>query len=208
MVSRGEMYCYRYAPILPGEYRIYERRGKTVCKEYGFTAVCGDRHGFVKVSEKDRRYFAYTDSNPFMPIGINMAFPQSFAVSDGSEFGQSDNIAYIGLKQYETWFKKANENGVNLVRIWCGHTYFSVDTNEAGVFHIEQFAKLDRINTLKSRTATSKRKSTIMKSFVRFPLSVRLSTRTAIRSPSLTIVSSRLLSIRLLSVPLCHSLSF
>lgn len=102
MVSRGEMYCYRYAPILPGEYRIYERRGKTVCKEYGFTAVCGDRHGFVKVSEKDRRYFAYTDSNPFMPIGINMAFPQSFAVSDGSEFGQSDNIAYIGLKQYET----------------------------------------------------------------------------------------------------------
>lgn len=96
MVSRGEMYCYRYAPILPGEYRIYERRGKTVCKEYGFAAVCGDRHGFVKVSEKDRRYFAYTDSNPFMPIGINMAFPQSFAVSDGSEFGQSDNIAYIG----------------------------------------------------------------------------------------------------------------
>ena len=70
-----------------------------------------------------------------------------------------------------------------------------------------------RINTLKSRTATSKRKSTIMKSFVRFPLSVRLSTRTAIRSPSLTIVSSRLLSIRLLSIrllsaPLCHSLSF
>ena len=148
MVSRGEMYCYRYAPILPGEYRIYERRGKTVCKEYGFTAVCGDRHGFVKVSEKDRRYFAYTDSNPFMPIGINMAFPQSFAVSDGSEFGQSDNIAYIGLKQYETWFKKANENGVNLVRIWCGHTYFSVDTNEAGVFRFEQFAKLDRIMAL------------------------------------------------------------
>lgn len=67
--------------------------------------------GFVKVSEKDRRYFAYTDSNPFMPIGINMAFPQSFAVSDGSEFGQSDNIAYIGLKQYETCSKRQMKMG-------------------------------------------------------------------------------------------------
>ncbi len=148
MVNKGETFCFRYAPVLHGEYKIYERRGNDVLKEYGFTVLCRDKHGFVRVSEKDRRYFAYTDSEPFMPIGINMAFPQSFAVSDGSEFGQSDNIAYIGLKQYETWFKKASENGVNLVRIWCGHTYFSVDTNEAGVFHIEQFAKLDRIIAL------------------------------------------------------------
>ena len=39
MVSRGEMYCYRYAPILPGEYRIYERSGTAVCKEYGFKKI-------------------------------------------------------------------------------------------------------------------------------------------------------------------------
>lgn len=148
MVSVGENFCFRYAPVLPGEYKICEKCGNAVLKEYGFTAVCGDKHGFVKVSDKDRRYFAYTDSEPFMPIGINMAFPQSFAVSNGSEFGQSDNVAYIGLKQYEAWFKKASENGVNLVRIWCGHDYLSADTNEAGIFHAGQFAKLDRIIAL------------------------------------------------------------
>ena len=145
-IKPGESdYRYRYAADCEGEYTICEMSGETVLDKYSFTAACGERHGYIKVSARDKRYFSYVDGTPFMPIGMNMAFPECFAVSNGEEFGHSDGCAYLGLRQYELWFKKAAESGVDLVRLWCGHDYFRVDTKEADEIDYYRFARLDKV---------------------------------------------------------------
>ena len=114
-------------------------------KNEEFVAEENIDEGYIEVSKKDRRYFSYSSGKDFYPIGVNLAFPRACGVSNGKEFGLSGKFRYMGLRQYERWFKKCAENGVNLVRIWVGHPYFSPDTQNADEYKWEQFAKLDMI---------------------------------------------------------------
>lgn len=136
---------YRYSPDISGEYTVYEMCGDSIVSEYKFNAEQSGRHGYVKVSGKNNKYFAYSDETPFLPIGINMAFPKKYQLNDGKEFGLSDEYCYIGLRQYEAWFKKASAAGANVVRIWCGHDYFAPERGNADKYVYEQFTKLDKI---------------------------------------------------------------
>ena len=90
-------------------------------KNEEFVAEENIDEGYIEVSKKDRRYFSYSSGKDFYPIGVNLAFPRACGVSNGKEFGLSGKFRYMGLRQYERWFKKCAENGVNLVRIWVGH---------------------------------------------------------------------------------------
>ena len=67
------------------------------------------------------------------------------AVSSGREFGISGEKEYLGLRQFNGWFRKASENGVNVVRLWLGHEYLCPDTEEAGVLDT---AKIERIEAV------------------------------------------------------------
>ena len=102
-------------------------------------------NGYVEVSKKDKRYFTYSDGTSFYPIGINLAFPRSCIVSNNQEFGISNKVSYMGLRQYERWFKKCSEAGVNVARIWLGIDYFSPDTEDAETFDLTQFTKIDML---------------------------------------------------------------
>lgn len=101
--------------------------------------------GYVKVSKSDRRYFSYSTEKCFYPVGINLAFPKDCGISNGKEFGLNGQVKYMGLRQYERWFKRCSENGVNVVRIWAGHTYFSPDTENVEEYKLEQFTKFDML---------------------------------------------------------------
>lgn len=102
-------------------------------------------HGYVKVSDKDSRYFRWSDGSPMTLIGINIAFISNVPHSNGHEFGQSDKRCYIGLRQFERYFMQCKENGVNMARIWLGHEYFSPDTEDADTFLNEQFSKIEAL---------------------------------------------------------------
>lgn len=106
-----------------------------------------DNHGYIEISEKDGKYFCYSDKTPFFSIGINTAFPTSYVKSDGTEFGVSSH-GFIGLKQYERWFKKLSQNGVNIARVWLGHEYFTPDTKNAFELDKTQFSKIDFLLSL------------------------------------------------------------
>ena len=86
-----------------------------------------------------------SDGKLFVPIGINIAFPESFANSNGKEFGLSGSFSFLGIPQYEYWIKRLSENGVNLIRVWCGAAYFSPDTEKLDELDYSQFEKLDRV---------------------------------------------------------------
>jgi len=102
-------------------------------------------NGFVKVSQKDHRYFELTNGKSYFPIAVNLCYPEKIPVSDNTEFGVKEGYCYMGLRQYERWFKRLSENGVNMARIWIGHPYFTPDTLDSEVLDLAQFSKIDAL---------------------------------------------------------------
>lgn len=135
----------RYTPNFSGSAKIKAYAGNNIIEETDLEIGESSNHGYIKISQNDKKYFTYTDGTPFFVIGINTAFPTSYGVSDGTEFGLSLSHKYVGLRQYERWFKKLSQNGVNVARVWLGHEYFTPDTENAFVFNYAQFSKIDML---------------------------------------------------------------
>lgn len=126
----------RYTPDVCGKYEVC---GKS------FQVMPSDDHGYIKVSDTDSRYFEYSDGTTYFPIGLNMAFPKMYKLSSGVEFGKSHKEATLGLRQYKRWFDSCKENGVNMVRLWIGHPYFTPDTEETYRLDYKKLTLLDTI---------------------------------------------------------------
>lgn len=140
-----ELRC-RYTPDFIGE-AVIEFHGKSTRSEK-LTVMPSDCHGYVEIGKSDGKYFAYSDGTPFFSIGINVAFPTAYKASNRKEFGLSNKSGYIGLRQYERWFKKLSQNGVNVARVWLGHEYFNPDTEQIYAFDYTQFSKIDLLFAL------------------------------------------------------------
>ena len=136
-------YVIRFFPNMCGVYRVCLNDRVELINVTG-----GGNKGYIEVSKYDKRYLAYTDSSPYFPIGINLAFISPISKSDGTEFGLSRQYRYLGLRLYERWFKACAENGVNMARIWLGQEYLCPDTLNAGEFDLIQFAKIDILISL------------------------------------------------------------
>ena len=141
-VGVTEKHC-RYTPDFIGEASI-EFHGEDTSNTV-LTVLPSKEHGYVEVGKTDAKYFAYSDGTPFFSVGINTAFPSLYAKSDGIEFGVSGSSCYLGLKQYERWFKKLSESGANVARVWLGHEYFNPDTEHTYELNYTQFSKIDML---------------------------------------------------------------
>ena len=141
-IGEEEFHC-RYTPDFIGEATV-EFYGTKV-NSTPLIVQQSENHGYVEVGKKDTKYFSYSDGTPFFSVGINTAFPSVHISSDGTEFGRSKAFKYIGLKQYERWFKKLSENGCNVARVWLGHEYFNPDKEQAYEFDYKQFSKIDKL---------------------------------------------------------------
>jgi len=86
---------------------------------YSFTVARSSNKGFVRVSQRDARYFEFEDGTYFPALGFNMNFDQvswNNPVLDNTEN-----------------FKVMGENGVQLVRIWLstmGHLWPFLESME------------------------------------------------------------------------------
>lgn len=139
------LYKIRFSVQEEGNYRLIVKYNDNTEEKTDIIAEGKFNHGFIGVSKTDRRYFSYTDSEPFYLMGINMVYPTAYGASDGKEFGKTGTKNYIGLKQYERWIKRCSENGVNMVRIWLGHEYFCPDNENVEEVKYEQYSKLDML---------------------------------------------------------------
>ena len=141
-IGTEEMHC-RYTPDFTGEATVeFYGEKKTISK---LNVLPSNSHGYVEIGKTDGKYFAYSDGTPFFSVGINTAFPTVYGKSSGSEFGLLGAYRYIGLRQYERWFKKLSENGVNVARVWIGHEYFNPDTEQIYELDYKQFSKIDEL---------------------------------------------------------------
>ena len=85
-------YVIRFFPNMCGVYRVCLNDRVELINVTG-----GGNKGYIEVSKYDKRYLAYTDSSPYFPIGINLAFISPISKSDGTEFGLSRQYRYLGL---------------------------------------------------------------------------------------------------------------
>lgn len=138
--------CIRFFPEKCGRYRVCLDTG-----DISVDVVPSDCHGYVVVSPKDPRYFAYRDGTPWYPLGINLTYPTQVRLWDQGEFKGNGQYGTMGLREYDRWFRQCSENGVNLVRLWLGHPYFNPDTEDAEVFDPLQWSKIDEIVALAER---------------------------------------------------------
>lgn len=88
---------------------------------------------FIKVSEKNTNYLAYSDGTPYIPVGLNICW----------ERFETDEEKV--LQKYEWRFQKLAENGGNYVRIWLSAPFFEVEQNKACQYEEAVAQRIDRI---------------------------------------------------------------
>lgn len=96
----------RFAPAEPGVYRwklrLRNAGRELLSPEHSFTCTAsGERHGYLRISPANPRYFEYDDGTPFFGIGMNIATlgPERLAAAD-------------------RWYERFAAAGGNLVRSW------------------------------------------------------------------------------------------
>lgn len=134
----------RYTPTEEGTY-TWQAIGKSdsVAEQGSFKCVPTKDPGYVRVSQRDNRYFETTEGDSFCVIGVNLCLPQSYPLSAGSEFETSDKRGTLGLLDYKRWFQEFSRNGGNFIRIWLSTPYFEPETEVAGELALEKFTRLD-----------------------------------------------------------------
>lgn len=82
---------------LKGKDRTGEVRGEPV----KLNIKSSNNPGFVRISTKDRRFFAFDNGQPYFPVGANVCW--SYA---------------SGTRDYDTWFPAYAKAGCNYARLW------------------------------------------------------------------------------------------
>jgi len=136
----------RYTPKEIGTYRYEALHDHQVIDTGAFECIPSDHPGYVRVSEYDPRYFAFTNGDPFCAIGLNLCSPPMYPLPRGMEhFAVGDLKATLGLREYRRWFRLLSENGGNFTRIWLSNAYLQTETEQAGQVDAVVFNRLDGI---------------------------------------------------------------
>ena len=106
--------------------------GQTTSGEIG----PGGMDSYVRVSPRDNRYFELTDGSPFIPIGLNIAFPR-FLYDEEPVF-----------QELEERMRKLSGNGGNFIRIWMSHPFYDVEHEYSGKYDSIKVRRIDRVLSL------------------------------------------------------------
>jgi len=146
----------RYCPRVPGDYQVtlYARDafGETVATNaMRFTAEpsAADALRFVRVSQKDRRYFEFEDGSLFYPVGHN--------TRSAMDSRMDDKFPWVFRKEegstaYRRYFKRMHDAGENMAEVWMSAWSLGLEWTEgvsgyhgANDFHMGNAWELDRV---------------------------------------------------------------
>ncbi len=118
-------WVFRFTPQAPGDYEvgiIIEDKSSGAGEpeivrspSRKLKVVKSDRKGYVRVCEKDPRYFEFSTGEFFYPIGINVHTPKDTRSESSLKLGV---VPDKGSYSYEEYFTEMEKNGVNAVEIW------------------------------------------------------------------------------------------
>lgn len=109
----------RFAPSQPGDYTavvaVRDRNGRRESQPVRFAAVSGNAPGFVRISARDRRYFAFDNGQTYFPIGENICW--------GHRRGTFD---------YDDWLTSLGRAGGTYTRFWLSPSWFTFALERPG----------------------------------------------------------------------------
>lgn len=139
IVARGEIRpAVRYTPTETGRYRWRALAGGRTVAEGEFECIASSHPGYVEISRKDGRYFAFTDGAPYCAIGLNLCWPVGYSARDGRSLT-------MGAADYRRWFARLAGNGGNFARIWLSNGNLDPEGEVAGELNLLMFARMDAI---------------------------------------------------------------
>ena len=149
----------RYCPRQAGEHvvSLYARDafGETVVAEavrFTARAASAEAQRFVRVSEKDRRYFELDDGAFFYPVGHNVRSATDARMDDKFPWRFRPDE---GTTAYRRYFKRMQDAGENMVEVWMSSWSLGLEWT-AGVggyhgandYHMGNAWELDRVMDL------------------------------------------------------------
>jgi hypothetical protein len=109
----------RFSPFKPGSYQLSitarDKSGVVKAKTVSLTATAPEMKGFVRVSNQDSRYFAYSDGSSYWPVGANICWGDT-----------------RGTYAYDEWLPKYAENGVTYSRLWLSPSWTTFALEQPG----------------------------------------------------------------------------
>jgi len=125
----------RFAPTEVGEWsftaKARDRSGEVTSREGHFTVVDSDRRGFIRVSDRNPRYFAFDDGSPFIPIGQNLQ-------NDWPSYSHSRRLADAGCNAarpwtfcHWTWLEWSHREDIQ----WAGPGHYMRSYGGAGIYN-------------------------------------------------------------------------
>jgi hypothetical protein len=97
----------RFSPMETGLYQYYiqaaEGTAGTKTPQSTFEVANSDDPGFIRISPANSRYFEFQNGDPFLGIGLNVAWWQQ---------------PETGISTYKTYFDRMGEYRANLARVW------------------------------------------------------------------------------------------
>lgn len=116
-------------PAEPGEHslaiRARDGSGTVTSPPVAFVVRTAPFRGYIRVSQKDSRYFAFDDGAPYFAIGMNLA--------EGP------------LPEYYRWIPRLARNGGNFARVWAGHPNFAIELGRMGEYRLDGAWRLDQV---------------------------------------------------------------
>jgi hypothetical protein len=104
-------------------------------------ASIDDLRSFVRVSQRDSRYFELSNRHSYVPIGLNMIAP------DGA-FGRGETN---GLRRMDDWLAKLEANGGNFARVWLSSDFWDVEHERSGSYDVAKAHRIDALLALARR---------------------------------------------------------
>ena len=125
----------RFAPDEVGEWtflvKARDRTGEVTSEAGAVTVIASDRPGFIRVSERNPRYFEYDDASPFVPVGQNVQ-------NDWPRYRHSKLLADAGgnaLRAWTfchwTWLEWTHDSDIS----WAGPGHWMRGYGGAGVLN-------------------------------------------------------------------------
>ena len=128
--SRG--WRLRFAPVEEGEHELVvtvrDRTGAAARSgPVRFKVKHSGKHGYIRVSDRDKRYLEYDDGVPFFAIG--------------------QDVPGIGrpVTDYERIFPKMGLAGANFARIWLSSFSMGFEWGKPGRYRMRSAAETDRV---------------------------------------------------------------
>jgi len=118
-----------------------------------FVSVASDSRGFIRVAQKDRRFFEFETGAFFYPIGHNISTPVD--IRCWKEIFHKDPPAGRGLAMYSELFPKLLQNRENTIEVWMASWWVGIewtarwrDYYGAGRYSLQHAWKLDYLMDL------------------------------------------------------------